>query len=233
MLTITSALRDCHRLRVQLRSLQAEIDRGPRILQEHQEELDSARNAHQGHFDAITKLKLKQREDEGTLKQTDLRLAKLEDQLTGLTAQKEYAAKQVEIAHTKEKKSQLEDAILTTINEIEERTTAIPAVEAKWRAAQAEFVQFEAEAAERLERLRSDMEVCRADLARAEEQLPPEVKVTYNTIVKAKGPDGFAAVKNRTCQACRANMTETQFSELRRGAFRPCPACGRIHYAVE
>src|SRR6185312_3982444 len=119
------------------------IDRGPRVLEEHQDELDTARQAHKTHFDTITKLKLKQREDEGTLKQTETRLAKLEEQLTGISVQKEYAAKELEITHAKEKKGELEDAILATITELEERTAAIPAVEEKWKAAQTEFAEFQ------------------------------------------------------------------------------------------
>jgi predicted nucleic acid-binding Zn-ribbon protein len=232
-MSVTSALRECHRLRVHLRDLQAEIDRGPRVLQEHQDELDAERTAHQHHHDSITKLKLKQREDEGTLKQTEARLEKLEEQLPGLTVQKEYAAKEHEIAHAKEKKGQLEDAILATITELEEKTAAIPAVEEKWKAAQAAFAQFQLEAAERLERMKADTEASRADLARAEAELPANVKATYDNIVRAKGPDALAGAKNRVCQACRTNMTETQFAELRRGAFRTCASCGRMQYAVE
>ncbi len=232
MSSVTSALRECHRLRVHLRNLQAEIDRGPRVLQEHQEELDAERAAHKAHHDAITHLKLKQREDEGTLKQTEARLVKLEDQLTGISVQKEYAAKELEILHAKEKKGELEDAILATITELEEKTAAVPAVEEKWKQAQAEFVQFQTEAAERLERLRADTEVTRADLAKAESALPADAKRTYDTIVKAKGPDAFAVAKNRVCQGCRTTMTETHFSDLRGGAFHTC-TCGRMLYPVE
>jgi uncharacterized protein len=229
-MSVMSALRECHRLRVHLRDLQAEIDRGPRVLKEHQDELEAERQAHQGHHDAIKHLKLKQREDEGTLKQTEVRLAKLEEQLTGISVQKEYAAKELEITHAKEKKAELEDAILATITELEEKTRAIPAVEEKWKAAQAEFAQFQTEAAERLERLRADTEESRAALAAAEATLPPDVKPTYNTIVKGKGPDAFAAAKNRVCQGCRSTMAEQHFTELRRGTFRTCSTCGRMQY---
>ncbi|QJW94441.1 zinc ribbon domain-containing protein [Frigoriglobus tundricola] len=233
MASVPSTLRECHRLRAHLRDLQAEIDRGPRVLKTWQDDLEAARVERQAHFDAITKLKLKQREDEGSLKQTDARLTKLEEQLAGISVPKEYAAKEVEIAHTKAKKGELEDAILATITELEERTAAIPAVEKKWADAQAEFAQFQVEAAERLERLHADTETSRADLARAEATLPPDVKPTYDTIVRAKGPEGFAAAKLRTCQGCRTSMTETQFSELKRGTFRTCTTCGRMQYPVE
>ena len=59
------------------------------------------------------------------------------------------------------------------------------------------------------------------------------MKSTYGNIVRAKGPDALAGAKARVCQACRTSMTETQFAELRRGAFRTCASCGRMLYAVE
>ena len=229
----TSALRECHRLRVHIRELQAEIDRGPRVRKAAQDELEAARQVHQAHHDAIKALKLKQRDDEGTLKQTETRLAKLEDQLTSISVQKEYAAKASEIVQAKAKKGELEDAILATIMELEEKTAAIPAVEQKWTEAQAEFKQFEVEAAERLERMLADQEASRAELAKVEATLPAEWKATYDSVVKAKGADALAAAKNRVCQGCRATMTEVQFNELRAGAPRICVTCGRLLYPVE
>jgi predicted nucleic acid-binding Zn-ribbon protein len=230
---VTSALRECHRLRAHIRDLQAEIDRGPRVLREAQDELEAARAEHAAHHEAIKRLKLKQRDDEGTLKQTETRLAKLEDQLAGIGVPKEYAAKQSEIEQAKAKKGELEDSILATIMELEEKTAAIPAVEQKWSDAQAEFAQFQKEAAERLERMLADQEAGRAELAKVEATLPPEVKETYDTLVKAKGPDALAAAKNRVCQACRTSMTETQFLELRMGTPRTCTTCGRLLYPAE
>ena len=232
MSSVPTTLRECHRLRVHLRDLQAEIERGPRVMQTWRDDLEAARREHQAHPDAVTKTKLKQREDEGTLKQTEVRLAKLEEQLAGISVAKEYAAKEVEIAHAKTKKGELEDAIFASIAELEERAAAVPAVEKTWADARAEFAQFEVEAAERLERMKADTEAGRADLSRAEATLPPDVKPTYDAIVRAKGPDGFAAAKARVCQGCRTNMTETQFNELKRGTFRTCTTCGRMQYPV-
>src|SRR5580698_7913456 len=133
---LTEIFRECHRLRKHLRELQAEIDRGPRVLKLRQETLESERQEHKDHHEAIKKLKLRQRDDEGTLKQTETRLTKLEDQQTGISNQKEYDAKKSEIAQARAKKSECEDSILTTLTEIEEKTVAIPAVEKKWADAQ-------------------------------------------------------------------------------------------------
>lgn len=233
MSSVTSALRECHRLRLHVRNLQAEIDRGPRVLKGYQDDLDAARQAHKDHHDAITKLKLKQREDEGTLKQTETRLAKLEEQLRGLGVPKEIAAKEHEIEMARTKKGELEDAILGTITELEERTAAIPAVEQAWAQAQTDFQQLQVEAAERVAGMKADQAACAAELAKIEATLPPDVKRTYDSMVKAKGADAFAGAKARVCQGCRISMTEAQFTELTRGTFRTCSNCGKIQYPAE
>lgn len=232
---LTDILRECHRLRKHLRDLQAEIDRGPRVLKIRQETLEAERQENKDHHEAIKKLKLKQRDDEGTLKQTDTRLAKLEDQLTGtgIGNQKEYEAKKSEISQAKAKKSELEDAILATMTEIEEKTVAIPAVDKKWTDAQNDFAQFQKDAAERLERLKADREATVVALTKAETQIPEEVRSRYDTIVKAHGPDAFAGVKDRVCQGCRRTMTEQRQIEIRDGMFTLCSTCGKMLYPAE
>jgi predicted nucleic acid-binding Zn-ribbon protein len=230
---VTDTLRECHRLRRHLRDLQAEIDRGPRVLANRRAAFDAAKAEHAAHHDAITKAKLKQREDEGTLKQTETRLAKLEAQLLTMGVPKEVAAKESEIAQAKAKKDELEDAILSTIGELEERAAATPAAEAAWAAAQAEFAEFQREAAERLERLRNDQTGTKAALEQADAALPEEVRGKYDSLVKAHGPDALAAVVGKACQGCRKTVTEQRWVELRGGGFALCPYCGKMLYPSE
>jgi predicted nucleic acid-binding Zn-ribbon protein len=229
----TDTLRECHRLRRHLRDLRAEIERGPRVLKARKAALEAERQEHKDHFDTITKLKLKQRDDEGTLKQTEMRLAKLGAQLTGISVQKEYDAKQSEIRQAKEKQDELEGAILTTIGEIEARTAAIPAVEQKWKDAQAAFAEYEKEAAERLERLAADQVASREALAKAEATLPEDVKAKYDTLVKAHGPEAIAAVKGKACQGCRMTINEQRLMEIRNGSAVACTSCGKLLYPAD
>jgi len=227
---LTDIFRECHRLRKHLRDLQTEIDRGPRILKARQETLEAERQEHKDHHEAIKKLKLRQRDDEGTLKQTDTRLAKLEEQLTGISNQKEYEAKQSEIAQARAKKGGLEDAILATMTEIEDKTAAIPTVEKRWADAQTDFAEFQTEATERLVRLKADQEATNVALAKAELGIPEEVRSRYDSLVKAHGPDAFAGVKDRVCQGCRRKITEQRQVEVRDGLFLLCSTCGKMFY---
>lgn len=233
MSSMTATLRECHRLRKHLKALQEEIDRGPRILKVQQNRLAQEEQEYKDHFEIIKKLKLKQRDDEGTLKQTETRLSKLEEQLVGITVKKEYDAKVSEIRQAREKKEALEDAILTTMGELEERTNAIPAVEKKWADAQAEFKTLQEEAKERMERLKADQVASQALLTRTETVFSPKEKSTYDFLVRAHGPNALAAVRNKVCEGCRTGITQQFLLELQEGNFRLCETCGKMLYTGE
>jgi predicted nucleic acid-binding Zn-ribbon protein len=232
-MSVTATLRECHRLRKHLKTLQEEIDRGPRVQKAQQARLAQEQQAQKDHHDAITKLKLKQREDEGTLKQTETRLAKLEEQLTGISVQKEFEAKRSEIRQAQEKRTALEDAVLATMGAVEEKTAAIPAVEKRWADAQAEFARQQEEGKARLERLKTEQAEARATLATTEAAVPEKVRSTYDYLVKAHGPEAFAAVKEKVCQGCRTGMTDQKSMELRNGSFMLCSSCGKMLYPAE
>jgi uncharacterized protein len=223
-------LRECHRLRKHLRDLQAEIDRGPRVLKAHQQKLAAEEQAHKDSYDTLKKLKLKQKEDEGTLKQTEALLDKLHRRSMEVTTMKEMEATKSEIAQATGKKNTLEDAILATMTEIEERTADLPNVEKRWADAQKEFADYQVEAKERLERLLEDQKASTAELARQEGLLPEEVRGQYARLVKSYGPEGLAAVQGRTCQQCRTALTEDRRDQLAAGAFVCCSNCGRALY---
>lgn len=231
-MSVTATLRECHRLRKHLKTLQEEIDRGPRVLKIQQTRLANEEQAHKDHHETIKKLKLKQRDDEGTLKQTETRLAKLEQQLLGISVPKEYEAKKSEIRQATEKKNELEEAILTTMGELEEKTAAVPAVEKRWADAQAEFKQSQTDAADRLARLKADQTESTALLAKHEADLPDKVKGLYDAQVKGRGPDAMAALKGKVCQGCRGSVTDQKAYELQGGGFVVCPnsGCGRLLY---
>jgi predicted nucleic acid-binding Zn-ribbon protein len=230
---VPTILRECHRLRKLLRELQAEIDRGPRVLKARQQTLAAEEQAHKDSYETIKRLKLKQKEDEGALKGLETQLDKLHRRSNEVTTMKEMEATRSEIAQASSKKEALEDAILATMTEIEERTADLPNVEKKWADAQKEFAQYQVDAKERLERLIDDQKRSLAELATADGMLPTDVKGIYDRLVKAHGPDGFAAVVGRVCQHCRSSVTEQQRNELITGRFMTCPNCFRALYPVE
>ena len=230
---IPPLLKELHRLRRHLRDLQGEIDLGPRVLKAQQQKLAAEELAHQDAHDTLKKRKLKLKDDEGSLKEIEQRLLKLQADVNLAGSKKEYDAKLSEIAQATGKKGDLEDAILTTMTDIEERTADLPNVERKWADAKAEFERYKAEAAERLERLLADRAAAQGALAAAEAKLPAEVKGQYDRLVKSHGPEALAGVVGKTCQQCRMSITEQVKNNLMGGSFVTCPQCGRALYPAE
>ena len=170
---VSPILRECHRLRRLMRELQSEIDLGPRVLKVQQQKLADEEHAHADAHETVKRVKLKQKEDEGALKQTETRLVKLMTDINSAGSKKEFDAKTTEIATATRQKSDLEDAILTGLGDVEERTAAGPAVEKRWADAQAEFAQQQSDATERLVRLKSELVLSQGLLETAEAKMPP------------------------------------------------------------
>ena len=230
MSSITDLFRESHRLRRHARVLQTEIDLGPQVLKEKQDWLASEESAHKEAHDRVKKLKLKLKDDEGSLKQIEQHLDKLSTRALQVTTMKEMDATKHETENAQGKKTESEDAILAGLTEIEERTAHLPKDDRRWKEAKAEFAQFEIDAKDRYERIVEDLTLTMAKLAEKDALLPVEHKATYDRLVKTHGPDGLAAVKGKVCQQCRATMTDQQLFELNRGKFFLCPRCGRALY---
>ena len=229
---IPPILRECHRLRKHLRDLKDEIERGPRVLKAQQARLAAGEVEHKLAYDTIKKLKLKQKEDEGSLKVVEANLDKLGTKAMTVTTMKEMEAVKHETEGANAKKGLLEDAILSAMTEIEERTANLPNVEKKWKDAQKDFAQYEVDAKERMERMLEDRGLSESELAKREEALPPEMRDQYARLVKAHGPDGLAGVKGTVCQQCRSMIGESRVIDLEAGKFILCAVCGRGLYLV-
>lgn len=231
--TVPAIFKECHRLRRHLRELQEAIDRGPSILKARQQQLADAEKAHKDAYETIKQLKLKQKEEESFLKSLETQLSKLFERSMTVTTLKEMEATKHETEMANAKKSACEDAILSAIMEIEERTADLPNVEKRWADAQAAFRQFEIEAREHLESMLEDQKASAAKLAEWEAQLPEEVKSEYDRMIRRHGADGLAAVTNRACGHCRTQMTEDKADLLAAGRYLTCSNCGRGLYRAD
>src|SRR5581483_11498712 len=117
---ISPILKELHRLRRHLRDLQTEIDLGPRVMKIQQQKLAAEEQAHTDAHETLKRLKIQQKEDEVSLKETEQRLLKLQADMNMAGSKKEYDAKQSEIVQATARKGELEDAILAEMTEIEE-----------------------------------------------------------------------------------------------------------------
>jgi uncharacterized protein len=232
-LTTSALFREMHRLRRFLRDLQEQIDESPRLLKAHQQRVAKQETALRDAVDGIKKQKAHIAQMESELKSTNQQVAKYEKQRNEAASKKEYDALQSEISHTQGKRQQQEDAILTAMLEVEERTAKIPDFEAQLKRAKDDLAGYESDMSSRMQRLKDESERARTELAGLEGEIPALLRPQIDRMVKAFGPDAFAAVKERTCQQCYTSITEQHYNELLQGKFVTCKNCARGLYLVE
>ena len=223
-------LREIHRLRRHARDLQAEIERGPRLLKAQQTKVTKQEETVREGHDALKRLKVSSHDKEGQLKATLQQISKHEKQLNEAGSKKEYDALKVEIAADKKKCQQLEDEILGYMAEIEERTARLPELEKAVQQAKAEYADFEKDSQGRLAGLTVQLNQALQGIKDVEATLPEDVRPQYDRLVAARGEDAMAAVEHRTCRACYTEITAQSFNDLMLSQFVLCKSCGRTLY---
>lgn len=231
MSTPAEILREIHRLRRYAKDLQTKLDEIPRRLKILQDRVAYQEEQLQKTRDAITHLKVQAKEDEVTLKATAGQVEKYTGQLNTILSKKEFDALQHEIAHAKEKIDHLEDQMLQTYEEIENRTAQIPEQEAGIAKAKEELASYKSDSEKRTAEFTQELEKTNRQLAEVETSLPEgDLRVQYERLIRQRGEDAFSPVKGGTCMACYTSVTAQQSNELMQGKFVLCKSCGRVIY---
>src|SRR5581483_2809608 len=123
--------------------------------------------------DTVKRYKLASHDKELQLKTNLQQITKHEDQLNKAGSKKEYDALKAEIASDKRKSQELEDQILETMGQIEERTVQIPEAEKAVKQAKEEYAEFEKSIQGRRESLTQQLNEALRALADVEGTLPP------------------------------------------------------------
>src|SRR4051812_5888020 len=177
-------LKELHRLRKLIRDAQAEIDRGPRVLKAHQTKLAAQEKALADARDALKHRKADVLTGESQIKSLTQSLARHEKQLDTLTDPRQIEAKEHDIANTRESIARQEDELLTAMSDVDDRAAKVPDLEAALAKAKADFASYQAEAAERLARLKGEASKAAAALAAEEAKIPPAIRGQYDRLVK-------------------------------------------------
>jgi uncharacterized protein len=225
-------LRELHRLRRHARDLQAEIERGPRVLKAHQAKLAKHESDFRDAQEGLKRSKMDVHEKEVTLKATHQQLSKFRDQLEKAVGQKEYALKQLEIANAEKKCQELEEQIFTGMTDTDDRTARLPEQEKALKQAREEHAKFEQEAKARIDRLTAELAQAQQAITAAEATLPEKVLPQYIRLITAFGADALAEARDRTCTQCRTGITAQQWNDLLGGQFVTCRSCSRGLYVT-
>src|SRR5262245_49470373 len=165
-------VRDIHRLRRNIKDLTTRIDQGPKQLQAQRNKVARQEEILKKAQDELKHLKVKTHDRELSLKITTDQKAKYERQLNDIMSKKEYDALKHELATTREQFSRLEDEILASMMETEERQAKLPELEKALAQARADAAQFERDYQARMADLARQRDEVLRELSQVEATLP-------------------------------------------------------------
>ena len=222
--------KEIHRLRQNAAKLQAEIERLPKQAKTHQNRIARQEEIHKEAQDALKHLKVSILEKESSLKATHNLIAKHQKQLLEASAKKEFDALKTELGIEMKRAAELEEAILEGMSQSEESTAKLPELAANIKKAKDEATTFEKDMSARQAGLLQQLNAALDQLKQVEAGLHEDVRVNYERLVKAMGPDAMSAIKNRNCVACHTSLTAQDYNNLLSERMVSCKACGRIVY---
>ena len=76
----------------------------------------------------------------------------------------------------------------------------------------------------------ADVARLEVELRNAEQQLPDNIRHTYERSVESKGSDAMSAVENESCGGCYQTLTLNQYNDLKLSRTVFCGSCGRLLY---
>ncbi len=223
-------LKELHRLRRNIKDLEARTEQAPKQLAVQQKKLANQEEIFLQAQEHLKNLALQMRDKDGSVKATQAQIKKYEKQLDEAANRKEYDTLKVEIAAEKAHIAKHEDEILAMMGETEEKTALMPQAEATVKKARADYAQFEKDLQERLQRFVEEKARAQEELKTAEATLPEDIRILYDRHIAAKGLDTLSAVNGRVCMACYTEITSQMLSELKREMFMLCKNCGRMLY---
>lgn len=233
MAVTAAALRELHRIHIQLEDLRTRLDRGPKQIRVRTGAVATAEEnlaKLQGDIKAA-RIAIDQKQLQ--LKSGEAKVVDLKTKLNQAQSNREYQALKDQIAADEMAGSVLADEILEAMERVDILKAQVPELEAQVAKAKAELTALQQQVRTQEEQLRAESKRLEGDLQGAENALPEDFRDLYQRVIKAKGEDGMAAIENNSCGGCYQQLTANMVNEINMGRVVLCKACGRVLYLPE
>ncbi|MFN0055949.1 MAG: zinc ribbon domain-containing protein [Planctomycetales bacterium] len=220
-----------HHLHLQLREVQDQMDRGPKLLKVRQEatgqrlaDLETLKQKHKALRMAADQKSLQ-------LKSNEAKISDLRVKLNQAASNREFDIIRGQIDADTMANSVLEDEILDTLEKVDAAQRAIHEMEQAVTAAKAEEARLAAETKTTLPDLEARSAELQRLLATAEAAIPPDFLGSYRRLSQAYGAGALAEVDGNVCGSCYVSLPPQSAVQIRAGQVMFCKTCGRLMYA--
>ena len=229
----TAALRTLHRIHRQLNDLKERLQRGPRVAQAHQANVQRMEDELGALEKDTLALRVATEDKQAQLGTGEAMVEKRRVQLRSAADNREFQALQDEIAAAEMANSVLTDEILEAMEKLDEMDQRVARATEAVTHTRAEAEKACREIQEQEPTIEADIQRLEAELKQCETDLPGEFRELYGRVVRQKGEDALASVENEYCGGCNQHVPVNLVNELMLNHPATCRSCGRLLYLPE
>ena len=227
-----AGMKQLHDLRLQLREISDQLERGPRQVAARKQSIDKKKEELEVLRGKLKQMKVAADNKNLQLKTSEARIYDLSGKLNIAANNREYEALRSQIAADTMAKSVLEDEILEALEKVDGVQIEVKKNEAEIANTETELQKLVAEVQAKETGLKTRAAALETQVAEAEKILPPDVVPQYRRLVQAYGANALAPVLNKSCSECYVALTTQLYLELKSGKIQFC-TCGRLMYVAE
>jgi predicted nucleic acid-binding Zn-ribbon protein len=228
--TLGSTVAAIHRLHLQLREVQEQMERGPRQLkarqqatQQKQADLEAQKQKHKA-------LRVSADQKSLQLKTNEAKISDLRGKLNQAASNREFDIIRAQIDADTMANSVLEDEILDTLEKVDASQIGIKQLEEAVATAKADEARVAAETEKILPGLQAQIAELNSALVEAESRLPADFVLQYRRLSQAYGAGALAEVEGNICGSCYVSLPPQLAVQVRAGQVIFCKTCGRLLY---
>ncbi len=226
-------LRTLHRIHRQLTDLKDRRDNGPRQIRageagihQREEELNKLREELKTMRKTIDEKQLQMKSNEHKIKDLDTKLNQA-------ASNREYQILKDQIAADKMANSVLEDETIEMMDQVDAFQPKIGEAEGLLRTTQEKVAANRKAVQAQAALIEGDIERLEGELLRTEEELPDEIRQAYQRLVRQRGEDALAEVREDACGGCCQQVPINMLANIRLSHPTFCHTCGRLLYVAE
>jgi hypothetical protein len=229
----TNTLRKLHRIHQQLRDLNERLERGPRLVQAHQANLERLQRRSEELKAKAKSLRVSVDARQLQLQTGEAAVKRRRQQLLEAKSNAEYQALKDQIAADEMANSILADEALELMEKLDEVKKEVAAAEAALVKAREEAEKTRQEYEAEAPHIQDDLKRLQAELNKDEAELPGEFLELYRRLVRAKGGDALAPIHGEFCGGCNQHVPLNLCAGLILSKPILCKSCGRLLYLPE
>lgn len=232
MSATSTGMKQLHDLRLKLREISDELERGPRLIATRKQTVEKKKEELEALRTKVKQMKVATDQKNLQLKTSEARIYDLSGKLNSAANNREYEVLQSQIAADSMAKSVLEDEILEALDKVDSVQVDVKKCETDVAAVEADLQKLAVEVQAKESGLKERAAALEGQIAEAEKILPPDIVPQYRRLVQSYGAAALAPVLNKSCSECYVSLTTQVYLELKAGAVKFC-TCGRLMYVPD